>query len=172
MMMLIGAGLLFMLVVCSGVGTVLWMNLDSSDEVVVPVVEEVEEEEVIEDTGEVLDTDEPEAEPEPEPEPVKVKKKTKRSKRAVKKKEVKKEVKKETGPITVKIRSNGPGIIICGDGSKTRIDGTVRLSFERYLVPVACAYKTSAGNKGHLYINETSEWDCKETAGKVSCTEK
>jgi hypothetical protein len=164
MMLLIGTGLLFMLVVCSGIVTALIMNTDSSDEVVVPVVEEVEEEEVIEDTGEVLDTDEPE----PEPEPVKVKKKTKRSKRAVKKKEVK----KETGPITVKIRSNGPGIITCGDGSKTRIDGTVRLSFDRYLVPVACAYKTNAGNKGHLYINETSEWDCKETAGKVLCTEK
>jgi hypothetical protein len=164
MMLLIGTGLLFMLVVCSGIVTALIMNTDSSDEVVVPVVEEVEEEEVIEDTGEVLDTDEPE----PEPEPVKVKKKTKRSKRAVKKKEVK----KETGPITVKIRSNGPGIITCGDGSKTRIDGTVRLSFDRYLVPVACAYKTNAGNKGHLYINETSEWDCKENVGKVSCTKK
>jgi hypothetical protein len=97
-----------------------------------------------------------------------VKKKTKRSKRAVKKKEVK----KETGPITVKIRSNGPGIITCGDGSKTRIDGMVRLSFEHYLVPVACSYKTSAGNKGNLYLDETSEWDCKETAGKVSCTKK
>ena len=97
-----------------------------------------------------------------------MKKKTKKTKRTVKKREVQ----KDTGPIQVKITSNGPATLKCGDGSKTRIDGTKRVSFERYSLPVPCVYETNSGSKTLLQFSTTGEWACKETTGKVSCAEK